>query len=146
MVLKKLVKGISMMAMAGAIVLSIGSGVALANNSRDTWASMYFDESSGVYLDYTVGRDKEDTTCGYIKGLSSSNGCSFNATLVGSDGDGSYNYYEDFYLIDYDVNPGDEIWMYNYVKENGYDGAAVRCESNTGSCYTVSFYWSPDSV
>ena len=24
-------------------------------------------------------------------------------------------------LIDYDVFPGDEIWMYNYVKENGYN-------------------------
>ena len=33
----------------------------------------------------------------------------------------SRDYCEDFELIDYDVNPGDEIWMYNYVKENGYN-------------------------
>ena len=42
--------------------------------------------------------------------------------------------------------PGDEIWMYNYVKENGYDGAAIKCESNTGAEYSVGFLWSPDSV
>lgn len=49
-------------------------------------------------------------------------------------------------MIDYDVFPGDEIWMYNYVKENGYDGAAMKCESNTGAEYSVEFLWSPDSV
>ena len=42
--------------------------------------------------------------------------------------------------------PGDEIWMYNYVKENGYNYAAVKCESNTGDDYSVGFLWSPDSV
>ena len=30
--------------------------------------------------------------------------------------------------------------MYNYVKENGYDGAAIKCESNTGAEYSVGFY------
>ena len=49
-------------------------------------------------------------------------------------------------MIDYDVFPGNEIWMYNYVKENGYNGAAMKCESNTGTEYSVEFLWSPDSV
>ena len=105
--------------------------------------SQPFDESAGEYLDYTSSRLKEDTSCGYIKGIESSNGYSFNATLVGVDETG---YCEDFELIDYDVNPGDEIWMYNYVKENGYNYAAVKCESNTGDDYSVGFLWSPDSV
>ena len=30
--------------------------------------------------------------------------------------------------------------MYNYVKENGYDGAAIKCESNTGAEYSVGFF------
>ena len=55
----------------------------------------------GEYLDYTSSRLKEDTSCGYIKGIESSNGYSFNATLVGVDETG---YCEDFELIDYDVN------------------------------------------
>jgi hypothetical protein len=114
-----------------------------ANNCKDEYAHMSFDESAGEYLDYTSSRLKEDTSCGYIKGIESSNGYSFNATLVGVDETG---YCEDFELIDYDVNPGDEIWMYNYVKENGYDGAAIKCESNTGAEYSVGFLWSPDSV
>ena len=144
--LKKLMEKLTTVVAAGAMVMSIGGGVVWANNCTDEYAKMSFDEAAGDYQDYTRGRDKEDTSCGYILGKTSSNGYSFNATLVGSDGNYSHNYYEDFDLIDYDVFPGDEIWMYNYVKENGYNGAAVKCESNTGTEYSVDFLWSPDSV
>ena len=144
--LKKLTGKLMTVVAAGAMVMSIGGGVVWANNCKDEYAHMSFDESAGEYLDYTRGRDKQDTSCGYIKGVYSSNDYSFNATLVGSDGNDSHNYYEEFDLIDYDVFPGDEIWMYNYVKENGYDGAAIKCESNTGAEYSVGFLWSPDSV
>ena len=141
--LKKLTGKLTTIVAAGAMVMSIGGGVVWANNCKDEYAHMSFDESAGEYLDYTSSRLKEDTSCGYIKGIESSNGYSFNATLVGVDETG---YCEDFELIDYDVNPGDEIWMYNYVKENGYNYAAVKCESNTGDDYSVGFLWSPDSV
>ena len=116
--LKKLTGKLTTIVAAGAMVMSIGGGVVWANNCKDEYAHMSFDESAGEYLDYTSSRLKEDTSCGYIKGIESSNGYSFNATLVGVDETG---YCEDFELIDYDVNPGDEIWMYNYVKENGYN-------------------------
>ena len=33
-----------------------------------------------------------------------------------------------------------------YKGQNGYSYAAVKCESNTGSEYSVKFLWSPDSV
>ena len=141
--LKKLTGKLTTIVAAGAMVMSIGGGVVWANNCKDEYAHMSFDESAGEYLDYTSSRLKEDTSCGYIKGIESSNGYSFNATLVGVDETG---YCEDFELIDYDVFPGDEIWMYNYVKENGYNYAAVKCESNTGDDYSVGFLWSPDSV
>ena len=142
--LKKLTGKLTTIVAAGAMVMSIGGVVVWANNCTDTEVRMSFNEAEGEYLHYTSGRMKQDTSCGYIKGESSSNGYSFNASLVGSD---RYsNYYEDFDLIDYDVFPSDEIWMYNYVKENGYSYAAVKCESNTGSEYSVKFLWSPDSV
>ena len=141
--LKKLTGKLTTIVAAGEMEMSIGGGVVWANNCKDEYAHMSFDESAGEYLDYTSSRLKEDTSCGYIKGIESSNGYSFNATLVGVDETG---YCEDFELIDYDVNPGDEIWMYNYVKENGYNYAAVKCESNTGDDYSVGFLWSPDSV
>lgn len=48
--------------------MSIGGGVVWANNCTDHYARMSFDEVSGNYLNYTEGRDKEDTSCGYIKG------------------------------------------------------------------------------
>ena len=144
--LKKLMGRLTTVVAAGAMVMSIGGGIVWAKNCKDDYVEMSFDESAGEYLDYTRGRDKEYTSCGYIMGKTSTNGYSFNATLVGSDGEDSRNYYEDFDLIDYDVFPGNEIWMYNYVKENGYDGAAMKCESNTGAEYSVGFLWSPDSV
>ena len=101
--LKKLTGKLMTVVAAGAMVMSIGGGVVWANNCKDEYAHMSFDESAGEYLDYTRGRDKQDTSCGYIKGVYSSNDYSFNATLVGSDGNDSHNYYEDFDLIDYDV-------------------------------------------
>ena len=135
--LKKLTGKLTTIVAAGAMVMSIGGGVVWANNCTDHYARMSFDEVSGNYLNYTEGRDKEDTSCGYIKGKSASNGYSFNATLVGSDGNHSHNYYEDFDLIDYDVFPGNEIWMYNYVKENGDNGAARKWESDCVTEYSV---------
>ena len=83
--LKKLTGKLTTIVAAGAMVMSIGGGVVWANNCTDHYARMSFDEVSGNYLNYTEGRDKEDTSCGYIRGTYASNGYSFNATLVGSD-------------------------------------------------------------
>ena len=66
--LKKLTGKLTTIVAAGAMVMSIG-GVVWANNCKDEYAHMSFDESAGEYLDYTRGRDKQDTSCGYIKGV-----------------------------------------------------------------------------
>ena len=71
--LKKLTGKLMTVVAAGAMVMSIGGGVVWANNCKDEYAHMSFDESAGEYLDYTRGRDKQDTSCGYIKGVYSSN-------------------------------------------------------------------------
>ena len=81
--LKKLTGKLTTIVAAGAMVMSIGGGVVWANNCKDDYVRMSFDEAAGEYLNYTEGRNKEDTSCGYIKGKSASNGYSFNATLVG---------------------------------------------------------------
>ena len=75
--LKKLTGKLTTIVAAGAMVMSIGGGVVWANNCKDEYAHMSFDESAGEYLDYTSSRLKEDTSCGYIKGIESSNGYSF---------------------------------------------------------------------
>ena len=36
--------------------------------------------------------------------------------------------------------------MINFVKESGYNYAAMKCESDFASQYTVHFAWSPDSI
>ena len=66
--LKKLTGKLMTVVAAGAMVMSIGGGVVWANNCKDEYAHMSFDESAGEYLDYTSSRLKEDTSCGYIKG------------------------------------------------------------------------------
>ena len=67
--LKKLTGKLTTIVAAGAMVMSIGGGVVWANNCKDEYAHMSFDESAGEYLDYTSSRLKEDTSCGYIKGI-----------------------------------------------------------------------------
>ena len=68
--LKKLIGKLTTIVAAGAMVMSIGGGVVWANNCKDDYVRMSFDEAAGEYLNYTEGRNKEDTSCGYIKGKS----------------------------------------------------------------------------
>lgn len=131
--------------MAGMLLLS--SGVAVyANNWTDTYHTAYLDETTGESEWYSPARYKEDTSKGYVKNISSSNGSSSAFALVGSDYDGSDNYYEDFRLFYTNVNPGDYAYLTNLVKESGYNYAAMKCESNYYGHYTTYFAWSPDNV
>lgn len=133
-------------ALAGALVFSTGMTITWANNHTDTTATMTFDEVSGDYVDYTMGREKEDTSSGYIRGIWADNNYSFSAALVGANANGGTTYYENFELKTYRVYPGQERYMINYVKESGYNYAAMKCESDYASQYTVHFAWSPDSI
>lgn len=133
-------------ALAGALVFSTGMTITWANNHADTTATMTFDEASGYYIDYTIGRAKDDDTSGYIRGIWANNDYSFSAALVGANANGGTTYYENFRLFTYHVYPGENYYMTNYVKESGYNYAAIKCESNYASRYTVHFAWSPDSI
>ena len=133
-------------ALAGALVFSTGMTVTWANNHTDTTATMTFDEVSGDYVDYTIGREKEDASSGYIRGIWADNDRTFLAALVGANANGGTTYYENFKLITYRVYPGQAYYMTNYVKESGYNYAAMKCESDYASQYTVEFAWSPDSI
>lgn len=133
-------------ALAGALVFSTGMTITWANNHTDTTATMTFDEVSGDYVDYTMGREKEDTSSGYIRGIWADNGYSFSAALVGANTNGGTTYYENFRLWRYRVYPNESHYMTNLVKESGYNYAAMKCESDYDSQYTVHFAWSPDSI
>lgn len=41
---------------------------------------------------------------------------------------------------------GDEIYLSNYVKESGYNYAAIKTLSDPQVPYTIKFWWSPDSI
>ena len=41
---------------------------------------------------------------------------------------------------------GDEIYLSNYVKESGYNYAAIKRLSDHQVPYTIKFWWSPDSI
>ena len=132
--------------LAGMMAVSAGTTVVWANNCKDEYVQMHFDETVGNYVNHTRGREKQDYSSSYIKRSYSSNGQSFRATLVAAGGENSKVYYDNFKLVSYDIDLGEERWMRNYVKESGYNAAAVRCESNYGAAYTIKFKWSPDSV
>ncbi len=133
-------------ALTGALVFSTGMTITWANNHTDTTATIPFDEASGYYVDYTIGRAKDDDSSGYIRGIWADNDYSFSAALVAANANGGTTYYENFRLFTYHVYPGENYYMTNYVKESGYNYAAIKCESNHASRYTVHFAWSPDSI
>ena len=68
---------------------------------------------------------------------------------MASDNDGGTEYYEDFRLVYYKVNGEEndyEYYLTNYVKENGYNYAAIKACSDSDYPYWIDFLWSPDSV
>ena len=133
---------------AGVIAVSSVGSMAFANNHYDTKAQLYLDEASGISEAYTVGRYKDDDSYGYVRNEWSTDGRDYAVALVSCDNDGGTEYYEDFKLKYYRVDGKmeDEYYLTNYVKENGYDYAAVKVCSDLDSPYWVEFWWSPDSV
>lgn len=130
--------GIMIMASAGSMVY--------ASNYYDTSAVLSLDEASGIIEAYTHGRAKEDTSSGYIKGVSSSNNLPYSAALVACDSNGGNGYFENFKLIFAYVEGENEYYLTNYVKESGYNYAAIKTLSESELPYTIRFLWSPDSI
>lgn len=137
---------------AGVIAVSSVGSMAFANNYHDTEAQLYLDEASGISEAYTVGRYKEDDSYGYVKHLWSTDERDYAVALVACDNDGETEHYEDFELVYYKVygkgneENNNEYYLTNYVKENGYNYAAIKACNDLDSPYWVDFLWSPDSV
>ena len=129
--------------MAGAMGIMI---MASASNYHDTSAVLSLDETVGIGEAYTNGRAKEDATSGYIRWSSSTGNLSYTAALVACDSNGGSTYYENFRIIYREVTEGDEIYLPNYVKESGYNYAAIKTLSEYQVPYTIRFLWSPDSI
>lgn len=131
-------------AMAMLLVFSICIQVK-ANNYMDTYYNAVLDEANGITEDYTTGRYKADTSKGYVMNIRSSYSGPTRFSLVASDGDGSSNHYENFTLYPKDVPPGEYAFLTSFVKENGYNYAAVKVEPRTADYMETYFAWSPDN-
>lgn len=147
MVINKLITKMMAVTMGVMAVLSVGN-MAIANNHYDTVGRLYLDEAEGIETAYTKGRYKDDTSYGYIKNNWTSNDSDYAVALVGCNNDDGTEYYEDFDLYYYRVagDSEDEYFLYNFVKENGYDYAAIKACSDGYQGYWINFLWSPDSV
>lgn len=133
-VLSKVLTGAMGLILIGTIGIQVK-----ANNYTDTYFEAYLDDYYGISEAYTLGRYKADYSSGYVRNISSSYDGSTSFTLVASDGDESSNYYEDFSLYKYEISPNEHAYLKNYVKENGYDYAAVKVEP--GSQFSMSTYF-----
>ena len=148
MVIRKLITKVMAAVMGAIAVMSVGS-MAFANNHYDTESELYLDEANGIEEAYTSGRYKDDASSGYIKHKWSSDGRDYAVALVACDNDGGTEYYEDFKLVYYKItgdDNGQEVYLTNYVKESGYNYAAIKACSDLESGYWIDFLWSPDSV
>ena len=144
-----MIKNVLTKLMAGAmgimIMASAGSMV-YASNYTDTFEVLSLDETVGEAEAYTNGRAKDDTSSGYIRWSSSTGDLSYTAALVACDSNGGNTYYENFRIIYREVKKGDEIYLSNYVKESGYNYAAIKTLSDHQVPYTIKFWWSPASI
>ena len=130
----------------GIMIMASACSMVYASNYQDTLAVLSFDETSGIIEAYTKGRAKEDTSSGYIKGVYSSNNLPYSAALVACDSNGGSEYFENFKLDFAYVEDDNEYYLTNYVKESGYNYAAIKALSDSELPYTIRFLWSPDSI
>ena len=143
--MKKIFSKVLTGTMATMLILSAGLQVK-ANNHSDAYATAYLDEANGTAVWYTTGREKQDTTSGYVKNINSSYNGGTYFTLVGAGKENGTIPYDNFRLYRYSVKPGIAMYLTNLVKESGYNYAMMKVEPGTAYYYSTYFAWSPDSI
>lgn len=125
---------------------AVSASSAVPASNVDRAYSFYF-SGEGAVKD-TGHQPKEDDSSLYMN--YSGNGPAYTAKALG------YTYY--YFVKDcsydpadgrqfsyqYTFYPGQKRYMYNYVKENGYNHAGIRATSSGAG--TAAGVWSPDSV
>ena len=125
---------------------AVSASSAVPASNVDRAYSFYFSEEGAVKD--TGHQPKEDDSSLYMN--YSGNGPAYTAKALG------YTYY--YFVKDcsydpadtgqfsyqYRFEPGQSRFMYNYVKENGYNHAGIRATSSGAG--TAAGDWSPDSV
>lgn len=129
--------------LAGMMVCTVGGITTYANNYKDTPYTFSFDNAQKC----TDKRAKTDTSKMYMKCTNISSGKSYTAHAVG------FKSYTSKTAIDcsrgktYLFDRKDKYYyITNWVKENGYDIAAIAANPNYGYKFTASGKWSPDNV
>ena len=147
--MNRFLKKIVTLGILGTIVFSTSMSVVSAKNRRLDTITWSFYDALGDYCNTTDGRAKDDNSCGYINGIWADDNLPFEAYMVaaaGNDGNAQYEYFDDFHLYKYRVNPGNTKPLMNLIIESGYRYAALRGEALSAGAYTVQFAWSPDSL
>lgn len=142
--MRKNVSKVTTVVMSLMMMLSVGIE-ANAKNYTDTYHTARLNESTGEAVYYTPGRAKQDYSSGYVKNVRSSYSGPTYFTMVASAGNGSNTYYQNFKLWTYTVRPGEYKYLTNYVKESGYNYAALKVEPGISTYVETYFAWSPDS-
>ena len=128
--------------LAGMMVCTLGGVTTYANNYHDAYYSSDFNNAQK----YTDKRAKEDTSKLYMKCTSIDSGKSYTAHAVG------YSSYSSKTAVDcsrgktYSFNQaGQYYYMTSWVKESGYNIAAIAGNPNYGYKFNASGKWSPDN-
>jgi len=129
------------------VILTVGTcllvsvtSVATANNHGDTNFSSNLSSVNKVY--YTPQREKTDSTSCYM--LCTSSPYYYMAKVYGKQRFGVKHDLSHGYT--YKLKTGVKFYLRNWVYEEGYDYATIRCEKIDNHSYTIAGKWSPDSV
>ena len=126
-------KKIALAAMAGVMLTGAMTGTAFASNWGDTDYNFHCPAAGGS----TESRAKEDASSAYIHHQGAV-GVRVQVRYNGVNYTGAGGYYT--------VNPGDKVYMANYIYENGLPSCYLYLTPVTGSSTWLYGVWSPDST
>lgn len=132
---------------SGALLLSIGSATAFANNSSNT--SFEWDFQYGTNTDYTPSRAKVDNTSAWVDVQSIGPDTSHAVTASVVNGSNYSNFSKTWYykLDSSSLNRG--IYLSNYAYEDKGVNVPVRIKATRVGSLNAEYYfsgvWSPDS-
>jgi len=131
-------------AMMSALLGSFGLVTAKAGNVTLSPFKFELTYYWGEVYDYTELRTKMDDSSVYMEYRDGR--FTFTASVVAGYSENSYVPDDDIRRVEIHAEQGCSYYLINYVKESGYDYAAIRGETDDDILYEAIGVWSPDSL
>lgn len=138
--MKKMIKVVLTLIMALCIILGVNMGVTYAAMEPGSFEFSFWGER-GDTISYSTWQWKDNDSSCEIE-YYDSGAYDVIMSIIAHDGD---DYVEDIQVQEKIYSPGQRETIYNWVRESGYERAAVKGESTVDSLYYADGIWIPDT-